>query len=125
MWGQAAALNVLGWLYVAQERFEGHEVVFRSTVTTSTAAGDQQLIAMGEVNLAEYLVHEGNVGEALALLASCVSRHRTLRLMYSIAYLLDGVARMAVPEENATSAARLVGAASHLRVAAGMSVWGS
>jgi ATP/maltotriose-dependent transcriptional regulator MalT len=125
VWGQAAALNVLGWLYVAQERFDGNELVFGSTLTTSTAVGDQQFIAMAEVNLAEYRLYEDNLVEARALLTSCVGRHRSLRLMYSVAYFLDAVARFSAREKNAIRAARLVGAASHLRAASGVSVWGS
>jgi predicted ATPase len=124
-WGRAAALNVLGWLYVAQERFDGNEDVFTATLSTSVAVGDQQFIAMAEVNLAERHLHDGNVAEAIALLTSCVSRHRVLRLMYSVAYLLDVIARLAARDQNAIGAAKLVGAASHLRAAAGLSVWGS
>jgi hypothetical protein len=125
MWGQAAALNVLGWLYVAQERFAGNQAVFDTTLTTATAVGDQQFIAMAEVNLAEYFMREGTVAEATALLTSGVGRHRSLRLMYSVAYLLDAVARVAAHEQNTIGAARLAGAASHLRAAAGLSIWGS
>jgi hypothetical protein len=124
-WGQAAALNVLGWLYVSQERFDANEAILRSALTASTAMGDQQFSAMAEVNVAEHLLHEGNLVEAMALLASGVGRHRSLRLMYSVAYLLDAVARVAAHEQNASSAALLVGAATHLRATSGVSVWGS
>jgi predicted ATPase len=125
LWGQAAALNVLGWLYVTQERFDGNEATLRAALATSIASGDQQFIAMAEVNVAEHVLHEGNEPEATELLASGVGRHRSLRLMYSVAYLLDSVAHLAAHEQNPTAAARLVGAASHLRATAGVSVWGS
>ncbi|MFN8026085.1 MAG: DUF4062 domain-containing protein [Acidimicrobiia bacterium] len=51
-WGEAAALNALGWLYVAQERFD-EGTVFDDTLRASLAAGDGQFAAMAEVNLAE------------------------------------------------------------------------
>ena len=101
LWGRAAALNVLGWLYVAQERFDGNEELFGSTLTTAIAGGDQQFISMAEVNLAEYHLYEGNIAAATELLTSCVSRHRSLRLMYSVAYLLDAVARISAREQGA------------------------
>jgi tetratricopeptide (TPR) repeat protein len=124
-WGEAAALNALGWLYVAQERFAGTGDVFERTLSASVAAGDEQFTAMAEVNLAEYLLHNGDVEGSAALLASCVERHRSLRLPYSVAYLLEAVARLAAEQGDARQAARLIGAASAMRSAAGLSVWGS
>jgi len=124
-WAVAAALNVLGWLYVGQERFAGNGPVFVETLTTAQAAGDAQFIGMAEVNLAEYHLDQGDTDKAAELLASCASRHRSLRLRYSVAYLLDAAARLAASHGDATRAATLVGAASHLRAAAGVSVWGS
>ncbi|MCU1458478.1 MAG: ATPase-like protein, partial [Actinomycetia bacterium] len=124
-WGEAAALNVLGWLYVAQERFDATNAVLERTLSTSLAVGDEQFSAMAEVNLAEALMHRGDLDGATKLLASCADRHRSARLMYSVAYLLDAAARLSDRTGDPTRAARLVGAASHLRSAAGLSVWGS
>ncbi|MFN8052587.1 MAG: DUF4062 domain-containing protein [Acidimicrobiales bacterium] len=124
-WGEAAALNVLGWLYVAQERFDGHEDVFERTLSTSVAAGDEQFSAMAEVNLAEYRLHEGDVEGAAALLASCIDRHRSLRLVYSVAYLLEAIARLVAHQGDPARAARLLGAAAQMRESVGVSVWGS
>jgi predicted ATPase len=124
-WGEAATLNVLGWLYVAQERFDGHADVFERTLERALTAGDEQFAAMAEVNLAEYALHEGDVERATALLSSCAARHRSLRLLYSVAYLLDGAARLALRVGDAERATRLIGAATQLRASAGVSVWGS
>jgi tetratricopeptide (TPR) repeat protein len=124
-WGAAAALNVLGWLYVAQERFDDHAEVFERTLARSVAAGDEQFSAMAEVNLAELALHQGDVERATALIGSCAERHRSLRLMYSVAYLLDAAARLAAHVDDPTRATRLIGAATALRAAAGVSVWGS
>ena len=124
-WGQAAALNVLGWLYVAQERFDGTRDVFEDTLSVSQAAGDEQFSAMAEVNLAECLLAGDDVESATELISSCAERHRSMRLMYSVAYLLEAAARLASRTGDPERAARLMGAASQMRVASGLSVWGS
>ena len=112
-WGEAAALNVLGWLYVAQERFDATDVLER-TLSTSIAAGDEQFTAMAEVNLAEARLHDGDVPGATTLLRSCVDRHRATRLPYSVAYVLDAVARVAGRDGDPARAARLTAAADGL-----------
>jgi hypothetical protein len=124
-WGEAAVLNVLGWLVVSQERFDGAAGVVERTLEASLASGDEQFCAMAEVNLAEYRLHLGDVERARTLLTSCVDRHRSLRLLYSVAYLLEASARLAAHDGDAGRAARLLGAASQLREATGVSVWGS
>jgi DNA-binding GntR family transcriptional regulator len=45
--------------------------------------------------------------------------------MYSVAYMLEATARLAAHTGDPERAARLLGAASQMRVAAGVSVWGS
>jgi predicted ATPase len=125
LWGEAAALNALGWLYVAQERFDGAHELFERTLSRSLSAGDEQFSAMAEVNLAEYHLDRGDPAAATDLLASCVQRHRSLRLMYSVAYLLEAAARLASHGGDTRRATRLIGAASQLREGAGVSVWGS
>ncbi len=123
-WGEAAALNVLGWIYTAQERFDD-EIVFEQALSVSLAAGDEQFTALAEVNLAEYRLHHGGVDETSRLLASCTERHRSLRLMYSVAYLLEGAARLAAHRRDPERAARLLGAASEMRSSTDVAVWGS
>ena len=124
-WGAAAALNVLGWLLVSQERFDGAAHVFERTLEASSAAGDEQFSAMAEVNLAECRLHAGDADACRTLLRSCADRHRSLRLLYSVAYLLDACARLAAHESDPARAAELLGAASQLRSSTGVSVWGS
>ena len=125
LWGEAAALNVLGWLYVGQERFAENGPLFVETLAKAQAAGDAHFIGMAEVNLAEYLLDQGDAEQAANVLASCASRHRSVRLRYSVAYLLDAAARLAASRDEATRAATLLGAAYQQRVAVGVSVWGS
>lgn len=123
-WGEAAALNVLGWLHVAQERF-ADSAIFEQTLETSRRAGDEQFQALAEVNLAEHHMYHRRVEEASTLLQRCVERHRAQRLWYSIAYLLDGAARLAASTGDPQRSARLLGAADGFRRAGGVSVWGS
>ena len=124
-WGEAAVLNMLSWLYVAQARFDGNAELFRRTVEASVAAGDAQFSALAEVNLAEYRLHDGDVDGATELLVTSARRHRSQRLLYSLPYLLDAVARLASHEGDLDRAARLVAAAAQMRRSAGVSVWGS
>ena len=124
LWGEAAALNALGWLYVAQERFD-EGTLFEDTLRVSQAAGDAQFAAMAEVNLAECALAHGDLDRAAALLASSSERHRALRVMYSVAYMFDAAARLAAARGNAELAAVLIGAADHRRDIIGVGVWGS
>ncbi|UDY34975.1 ATP-binding protein [Dermatobacter hominis] len=124
-WGEAAALNVLGWVRVAQERFDGSGDLLARTLDASVAARDEQFCALAEVNLAEYRLHCGDVDGAVELLASSTRRHRALRLPYSVAYLLEATSRVAVARDDLPRAARLLGAAAARRSEAGVSVWGS
>jgi predicted ATPase len=124
-WGEAAALNVVGWIYVAQERFDDTQSVFETTVTIARAIGDDNFAALGEVNLAEYRMHHGDVEGALDALRSCVHRHRVARLRYSLPYLLDAVARLEHQRGNSAQSALLLGAATRGRQSIGISVWGS
>jgi predicted ATPase len=123
-WAEAAALNALSWLYVAKDHFEDR-AVFDETIAASKACGDQHFAAMAEVNLAEYELARGDVTAAERLLESSAERHRALRIMYSLAYLLDAAARVAVARGDDVLAARLVGAADHRREVVGIGVWGS
>ncbi|NNF53937.1 MAG: DUF4062 domain-containing protein [Acidimicrobiales bacterium] len=123
-WGEAATLNVLAWIYTANERF-GDETIFEQALSVSLAAGDEQFTALAEVNLAEYWLHHGDLDETTRLLTSCIDRHRSLRLMYSIAYLLEGTARLAAHCGDTPRAARLLGAAWEIRSTTGVAIWGS
>ena len=124
-WGEAAALNVLGWVRVAQERFDGSGSLLERSLRSSSTARDEQFCALSEVNLAEYRLHAGDVDGAAELLGSSVRRHRALRLPYSVAYLLDATSRLAAARDDLVRAARLLGAAASRRSEAGVSVWGS
>jgi hypothetical protein len=115
----------MGWLRVSQGRFESSDPVFEDTLTAALAAGDEQFSALAEVNLAEQVLDLGDVERATALLRSCAHRHGALHLRYSIAYLLDAAARVAAVRGDHARAARLLGAAAHMREVAGVSVWGS
>ncbi len=124
VWGEAAALNALAWLSVAQQRFD-EGTILEDTLTASLAAGDAQFTALAEVNLAECALAHGELDRAAELLASSGTRHRALRVMYSVAYMLDAAARLAFRRGDALLAATLLGAADHRRDIIGVGVWGS
>jgi predicted ATPase len=124
-WGEGAALNALGWLLVGQERFDGNEAIFEDTLTASETAGDEDLAALAEVNLAEYRLHRRDFEGAAQMLASSAARHRSVRSRYSVAYLLDAAARLALLQDDAPRSAALVSAAEHCRSMIGVGVWGS
>jgi hypothetical protein len=77
------------------------------------------------VNLAEYFLDRAESDRAADLLASCARRHQSLHLLYSVGYMLDPIARVALQQGDAARAAVLLGAATHLRESIGVSVWGT
>jgi predicted ATPase len=123
-WGEAAALNALGWLYVAQEQFDDTGPVLEESLATAQDVADEQFIAMAEVNLAEYLLHHGDASAAASRLRSSVEHHHSVRSMYSVAYLLEAAARLALHRGDPTTGAVLIGAAASLRRTTGVSIWG-
>ncbi len=123
-WGVAGALNVLTWLFVAQERFDDVDL-FEETVASARGSGDEQFTAMAEINLAECRLHHGDAVAAAQLFATSLERHRSLRMRYSVGYLLDALARLAAHNADPARAALLLASASVQRETAGVSVWGS
>jgi hypothetical protein len=116
---------VLGWLYVARDRFEGTRPMLDETMSAALASGDEHLAAMAEVNLVEYSIHDGDLDAADALLTSSARRYRALRATYSTAYMLDAAARLSGRRRDRRKATLLLGAADHLRESIGVPVWGS
>jgi hypothetical protein len=123
-WGIAAALNVLTWLYVAQDRFDDPDP-FEETVASARESGDEQFSAMAEVNLAEYRAHHDDTAAAAKLFASSLDRHRSVRMRYSVGYLLDAIARFAARRGEPGRAVLFLASAAQQRETAGVSVWGS
>jgi predicted ATPase len=124
-WAEAAALNMLGWLYVAQERFEEPNAIFDETFAIAELVGDEHFMALAEVNLAEARLHAGTADEARALLASAARRLQAAGLRYPAPYVLDAAARLAAHEDDLERAATLIGASDRLRDTMSISVWGS
>jgi hypothetical protein len=65
--GRGGALNVLGWLYVSQERFEG-TAPLRRDARQGQGRRRRQFIGLAEVNLAEYFLDRGDAEQAADLL---------------------------------------------------------
>ena len=124
-WAEAAALNVLGWLYVAQERFDEQSPVFEETFAVAEEVGDEHFMALAEVNLAEARLHAGDVDGRGRRLASGAARLRSAGLRYPSPYLLDAAARVAAEQGDPDRAVRLLGAADRQRETMSISVWGS
>jgi non-specific serine/threonine protein kinase len=125
LWAEAAAYNALSWMFVARGQFdEESRTVFEATYASASAVGDQLFTSIAEVNLAESDIDRGDLDAAADLLQSCAARHRSARLLYSVGYLLDAAARLALARGDATEAALLLGAADGRRNAIGVAVWG-
>ena len=124
-WGEAAARNIMASIYVRQGRLEGNGQLFEEALSSAIAVGDAHLAVMAEVCLAAYLLDRGDVDGAAMLLASSVRRQRSIRLMYSMLYLLDGAARLARHRGNDELATLLLGAASRQRQSMGAWDWGN
>ena len=124
-WAEAAALNVLGWLYVAQERFDEQSPVFEETFAVAEEVGDEHFMALAEVNLAEARLHAGDID----------GRVRAPRVRRGAAAVRGTALSVAVPPGcggagrgragRPDRAARLLGAADRQRETMSISVWGS
>lgn len=123
-WGLASALNILCWLRIATEDFENRDD-FERAAAVSRRVGDELGIAMSMSNMAEYLIHHGEMQEAKGLLRQAFPLYRELRMRDSTAFALETVAKIAAAETKTELAARLLGAAEHLRETVGVPIWGS
>jgi predicted ATPase len=123
-WGLASALNILCWLHIALEDFESRED-FDRAIVMSKRVGDELGIAMSMSNMAEYQIHHGEIDEAKDLLRRSFPLYRELRMRDSTAFALETVAKIAAREDKREIAARLLGAAEHLRESVGVPIWGT
>ena len=123
-WGLASALNVLCWLHIALEDYESREDFDRAAMMTQRV-GDELGIAMSMSNLAEYNIHHGKIDEAKDLLSRAFPNFRELRMRDSTAFALETAAKISALEDKKDVAARLLGAAEHLRESVGVPIWGS
>jgi tetratricopeptide (TPR) repeat protein len=123
-WGLAAALNILCWLHIALEDYGSAEDFERASMMTHRV-GDELGIAMSMSNMAEYKIHHGEITEAKDLLRRAFPLYRELRMRDSTAFALETVAKISAAEGKRDVAARLLGAAEHLRESVGVPIWGT
>ncbi|HSB86017.1 MAG TPA: hypothetical protein VLD86_06910, partial [Ilumatobacteraceae bacterium] len=120
-WGEALALTMMGVINVRHRQLEGNRELFEEGLSGAIAVGDGHLAVIAEMNMAAYLLDHGDVDAAATLLASSVRRQRSIRLVYSMLFLLHGAASVARAHGNETLASLLLGAASQQRRSIGAS----
>jgi predicted ATPase len=123
-WGPTPGvlLNNIGFAMVLEGNFEGAREVLAEALTRARSEGNKSLASGVLNNLGDALVGLGQLDEArLALTESLhiLTQPRNLRLC---AAGLESLARLAMLERRVLRAARLHGAASTLREAAGVSL---
>lgn len=114
-WGEVAALTMLAVIYVRNGHLEGNRALFENALSGATSISDGHLAVIAEVNMATYLLARGELDEAAKLLASSVRRQRSIRLAYSMLFLLHGAALLARARGSDELASQLLGAASRQR----------
>ena len=121
------ALNVLGWLYVGQDRFEGNGPLFEAALSTAHAVGDEHFVGDGGGQPRRVPARTLATPTAAAL---CWPRARSAigpcGSLYSVAYMLDAAARSAASRGGRPRRPCCCSAPpSTFAPTIGVSVWGS
>jgi quinolinate synthetase A subunit len=83
LWSEAVALSGLCWLNAAVGRFAGEEATFERTLTIATEVDDPLWLAMARDNMAELLMWQGRIAEAVPLVVESVTTLAELRMAYA------------------------------------------
>jgi len=125
LWGQATSYSILTWFLVGEDDFESAATTFDEAMRVAKEHADELNRAQIETNVAEYLMHRGELEDASRLLEASLSRYRVLRALYPGAYALDAAARLISRTGSAATAAVLLGAADGLRTTLSVPVEGA
>jgi predicted ATPase len=122
-WGEAIALNVLGWLDVGRGDFSAPELFERAYVL-ARELDDEVTTAHAATDLAELRVAQSRFDDAREALRVAFAAHEAVRLYDGLSYGLEAAARVASAAGHPEDAVLLLGAADRLRSEAGIPIWG-
>jgi predicted ATPase/tetratricopeptide (TPR) repeat protein len=113
----------MGSLLLAEGDTSGARSVQEKSLTIADAVGDPNLTAESHFQLAHDSVHAGDLDEARAHATAAAEHYRRADHLEGKAYTLGCLAGIAVAEDDAALAARLLGAASALRESIDIRPW--
>jgi hypothetical protein len=123
VFGEAIALDLLGWLDVGRGDFTTPDL-FERAYLLARGLDDDVATAHAATNLAELRIVQGRFEEARELLVVALTAHKAVRLYDGASYAFEAVAQVADDAGRGEDAARLLGAAAGVRNEAGIPIWG-
>jgi predicted ATPase len=124
-WGSALARSSVGWLQTMTERYDETDEAFLHSVAAAERSGDDLLLAMTYQNLATRRLHEHDVEGTRTAIRKAIELVEGAGIVYIRPDVLEGLSRLAVLEDLPELAAERLGAASALRVAMRVPLWGA
>jgi predicted ATPase len=121
--GEAIALDLLGWLDVGRGDFTRPDL-FERAYLLARGLDDDVATAHAATDLAELRIVQGRLDEARELLVVALAAHKAVRLYDGASYAFEAVAQLADEAGRSEDAARLLGAADGVRNEAGIPIWG-
>ena len=122
-WDLATALNVGSWLATRAGDYARTEQLANESLTLTRGIGDRLNMAIALYDLGWAALQQGKLDQARKHLAETIPVCIELRYLLGLAYGLEGLAVLAVREEDYTRAATLMGAASVARERSAAPAW--
>jgi predicted ATPase/DNA-binding XRE family transcriptional regulator len=113
--GLGVAFATLGLLAVRAGMLERAEAYSRQSLVAAEPLGNAPTIALANYNLASVALNSGQLDLAEALAREAFDLYQSSGREVSTAWVMDLLAAVALAREDATRAARLIGAAGELR----------
>ncbi len=120
--GIAPSLNYLGDLARAEGDYAAARPLFEESLAIFRQLGSKQSVSYNLINLGAVAYGEGDFAAMRSHFAEGLATAQKLRDKIAISYSLDGCAAIAAERGNAKCAARLAGAAEHLRELIGFEI---
>jgi predicted ATPase len=124
-WGVALASSSIVWLQTMTECYDETDAAFLRSLATAERAGDDLLLAMAHENLATRRLHEGDIEGTRVAIRKAIELVEGAGIVYIRPDLLESLSRLAVLEGLPELAAERLGAASALREAMRVPLWGA
>ena len=123
-WGVAMSLNTASWIRTIFARYEGAGDLFERTLAASEHVGDELAIAFALSSLAQAQLSAGDGAEAHQTAMRALRLLRASSSSFALPDILDTLAVCCSSDGEYDQAAELLGAASALREAMRVPLWG-
>ena len=122
-WEEAITTVAILWLDSFSDGDNSTLADYEYAVALGRQLNDDFVMAMAETNLADQLNLRGERARAVETLLSALDRYRVMHSPYPSTNVIDLVATLAIEEDRAEEAARLLGAADSLRAEMDAPLW--